>query len=175
MSDSSIFRTSLIDQVQEGMTVIDADGEKLGTVEYIKAGDAGAATTGGNELGARDGAGLDLDSGDTRPGGVFVAGGGTTGTGGGFGVLPGGAFAPVNTPSDERVEDRLNVFDDPEPDVPEPLRSRLLQAGFIKIDGYGPGFLDTDRYVRADQIADVGKDTVRLNVRRGEIPEEGMR
>jgi hypothetical protein len=47
-----------------------------------------------------------------------------------------------------------------EPDVPQPLKDRLLLGGFVKIDG--PGLADTDRYVRADRIAAVDGDRVML-------------
>jgi hypothetical protein len=47
-----------------------------------------------------------------------------------------------------------------EPDVPEPLRSRLLRFGYVKIDG--KGWVDTDRYVTAGQIGRVAGDTVTL-------------
>jgi hypothetical protein len=57
-----------------------------------------------------------------------------------------------------------------EPDVPEPLRSRLLRTGYLKIDG--PGLTDTDRYARADRIAAVTGDTVRLAVRRDQLATE---
>jgi hypothetical protein len=57
-----------------------------------------------------------------------------------------------------------------EPDVPEPLRSRLLRHGFVKIDG--PGLTDTDRYVRADRIAGVVGEVVTLTVPREELPVE---
>jgi hypothetical protein len=57
-----------------------------------------------------------------------------------------------------------------EPDVPEPLRSQLLRHGFIKVDG--PGLIDSDRYVRGDQVASVGGDTVTLSVTRDQLIEE---
>jgi hypothetical protein len=57
-----------------------------------------------------------------------------------------------------------------EPDVPEPLRSRLVRAGYLKIDG--PGLFGTDRYVRADQIDAVEGDTVRLAVSASQLPVE---
>jgi hypothetical protein len=60
--------------------------------------------------------------------------------------------------------------DEREPDVPEPLRGLLLRTGFVKIDR--PGLLDVDRYVRADRIADVSDDVVRLSVRAKDLPEE---
>jgi hypothetical protein len=57
-----------------------------------------------------------------------------------------------------------------EPDVPEPLRSRLLRHGFIKVDG--PGLTDTDRYVRGDYVASVSGDTVTLTVAKDRLAEE---
>jgi hypothetical protein len=64
----------------------------------------------------------------------------------------------------------LDAFRIEEPDVPEPLRSRLLQAGYVKVDG--PGLTGADRYVRADQIAAVDADTVRLTVAKDQLPIE---
>ena len=40
---------SMIEQVTEGMAVIDAAGEKVGKVEYVQMGDPQAVTTEGNE------------------------------------------------------------------------------------------------------------------------------
>jgi hypothetical protein len=57
-----------------------------------------------------------------------------------------------------------------EPDVPEPLRSRLVRGGYIKIDG--PGVLDTDRYVPADQVGGVSNDRVYLRVRKEQLAKE---
>jgi hypothetical protein len=74
--------------------------------------------------------------------------------------------------TDARAEERLNPFEEAEPDVPEPLRSRLLRTGFVKIDGRGPGFLDTDRYAAADQIAYVGPDGLMLGVSKDQLPTE---
>ena len=39
----------LIARVREGMSVLDAAGERIGTVDYIKLGDPEAVTTQGNE------------------------------------------------------------------------------------------------------------------------------
>jgi hypothetical protein len=47
-----------------------------------------------------------------------------------------------------------------EPSVPEPLRSRLLMHGYVRIGGALP--LVKDRYVPADAIAAVTDDVVRL-------------
>jgi hypothetical protein len=62
------------------------------------------------------------------------------------------------------------VPDEREPDVPAPLRSRLVRSGFIKVDG--PGLADTDRYVTPDRVREVREDRVYLNVRKEQLPRE---
>ena len=57
-----------------------------------------------------------------------------------------------------------------EPDVPEPLRSRFLRSGYIKIDG--KGWIDTDRYAAAEHIAGVTGDTVTLTLLKDQILAE---
>jgi hypothetical protein len=56
-----------------------------------------------------------------------------------------------------------------EPEVPADLAARLLRAGYVKLTGAGqPG---PDRYVEADQIADVTGDSVRLTVAGAALAE----
>jgi hypothetical protein len=50
MSEGEIFHTQPMERIREGMTVVDRAGTRLGTVEYIKLGDPGAATAEGSEL-----------------------------------------------------------------------------------------------------------------------------
>ena len=57
-----------------------------------------------------------------------------------------------------------------EPDVPEPLRSRLVREGYIKVDG--PNLLDTDRYVPSDYVRDVSEDRVQLSVPKERLSKE---
>jgi hypothetical protein len=57
-----------------------------------------------------------------------------------------------------------------EPQLPEPVRTRFRQHGFFKVDG--PGLLDTDRYVRADWIAQVASDRVHLTHAWDQLPRE---
>ena len=57
-----------------------------------------------------------------------------------------------------------------EPDVPEPLRTRLRRTGFLKIDG--PGLFERDRYVSSERIRDVTNDQVHLAVRKEDLPKE---
>ena len=57
-----------------------------------------------------------------------------------------------------------------EPDVPEPLRSRLVREGYIKVDG--PNLLDTDRYVPSEYVRDVSEDRVQLSVPKDRLTKE---
>jgi hypothetical protein len=57
-----------------------------------------------------------------------------------------------------------------EPDVPEPLRTRLRTGGYIKIDG--PDLRDTDRYASSQHVREVAEDEVRLSVTRDELAVE---
>jgi hypothetical protein len=50
--------------------------------------------------------------------------------------------------------------------APEEIRERLLRYGYMKVD---TGLLASDRYVEADQIADVNGDRVELSVTRDEL------
>ncbi len=116
MADSAA--SDIISHVRPGMTVVDATGEALGTVDYVRMGDPGAATVGAD---------MPADP------GFFEA-----------------IFASQS-----------------EPDLPEPLRSRLLRLGFIKVDG--EGWIDTDHYVTADLIDRVSGDTVTLTATKDRI------
>ncbi len=51
--------------------------------------------------------------------------------------------------------------------LPEELRERLLNNGFLHVDG--PGLLDRDRFVLPEQIAAVNDDGVQLRVSRDEL------
>jgi hypothetical protein len=54
-----------------------------------------------------------------------------------------------------------------EPNVPEPLRSRLVREGYIKIDA---GLLGSaDRYASSEQVERVDGDRVVLNVTKEEL------
>lgn len=55
-----------------------------------------------------------------------------------------------------------------EPDVPEPRRSHLQRIGYAKIDG--SGLFAEDRYVAADEIAEVSGETVVLGTSRQNPP-----
>ncbi|MBW3633018.1 MAG: DUF2171 domain-containing protein [Chloroflexi bacterium] len=113
--------SQVINQIREGMRVVDVTGEELGKVEYVQMGDPDAVTVQDNSPG---------EPGDLIRGFLGVG----------------------------------------EPDVPEPLRSRLLRFGYVKIDG--PGWIDTDRYVTADLIQGISGDTVTLKVDKDRVMAE---
>ena len=125
VNDASVASLGPIEMVRDGMKVMDSEGKNIGTVEFVKMGDPGAATEQGNEL---------PDTG--LLGDVAQAVGG-----------------------DER-----------EPDVPGPMRARLLRSGYLKIDG--GFFFGTDRYVSPDQIASVMGDTVHLRAMKDQLVKE---
>ncbi len=52
-------------------------------------------------------------------------------------------------------------------DVPEAIRERLLQQGFIRMDA--DGLFAADRYVLPDQISAVSGDRVTLNVSKDQL------
>jgi hypothetical protein len=114
-----------ISHVHEGMRVVDAVGEEVGKVQFVRMGDPEAITTEGNE---------------GRPTELM------------------GKIASAVLPEER------------EPDVPEPLRTRLLRTGYVKIDG--PDLRDTDRYASSTQVREVSGDTVLLSVARRQLPVE---
>ena len=124
VSDASVASVGTIEMVRDGMKVVDSEGKNVGTVEFVKMGEPGAATEQGNE---------------------------TQDTG-----LLGNMAAAVGG--------------DPEPDVPGPMRARLLRSGYLKVDG--GFFFGTDRYVAPEQIANVQGDTVFLRAMKEQLVKE---
>ncbi len=57
-----------------------------------------------------------------------------------------------------------------EPRVPEPMRTRLLRIGYIKLAGHD--LPHHQRYVRADRIARVENGRVELSVRKEDLAAE---
>jgi hypothetical protein len=57
-----------------------------------------------------------------------------------------------------------------EPDVPEPLRSRLIRNGYLKLDS--SNLLEADRYVPAKYVRGVERDRVQLSVARDALIRE---
>jgi len=84
--------------------------------------------------------------------------------------------APAVQPADIDANDRpirrdgvldsiADAFADKE--IPEPLRSRLLLEGYIRLDT--KGILAKHRYVLPSQIASSSGDEIRLNVTKDEL------
>ena len=51
--------------------------------------------------------------------------------------------------------------------IPEPLRQKLLQQGFVRLDT--SGLFASDRYILPDQILSVSDNRVTLNVSKDEL------
>jgi hypothetical protein len=134
-----------LEQVREGMKVVDASGEDIGRVDYVQMGDPEAVTTRGEGFTMR---------------GAIVAG-------------PGSATgAPAASGSGPVIAAPIWPIDDATgPDVPEPLRARLIREGYFRVDG--PFLFGKDRYVQADMIAGVRGDTVMLRVNKDALPVKG--
>jgi uncharacterized protein (TIGR02271 family) len=102
-----IFLSTPLEQVREGMSVIDADGRPLGTVTRLQLGDPQAVTTAGNE-----------PSTSAEPGVLLAPAAATQGGAGVVGSLWGSDIDGLG-------------------DVPDVLRRDLRRAGFIQVDGVG--------------------------------------
>ena len=63
------------------------------------------------------------------------------------------------------IDDIAEVFNPDE--LPEDVRNRLLQKGFVRIDANG--LFAADRYVTPDQILSVSGDELTLNVSKDEL------
>lgn len=68
--------------------------------------------------------------------------------------------------ADDTTDEAALISDPLVLEAPEPVRSRLLRSGFIRIDA---GLLRRDRYAIADQIDRVQDDRVQLYVTRDEL------
>ena len=138
--------TSMLSRVREGMKVVDAAGDDIGKVVEVRMGDPAAATTAGQ---------VPLDTDTTLVAAAPVSAGTNTGgtLGGGSGIL--GLATDADTDLNAGVDTQTG--------------SQLTRAGFIKVDG--KGWIDTDRLVSAESIADVSNDTVTLNIAKEAIPE----
>ena len=123
MRDPGTMTNPILERVQVGMMVVDADGKEVGRVEYMELGH------GDNER------------------------------------VPDDSLPDVFRTVAEAANDRAG-----EPQLPEPVRTRFRQHGFLKVDG--PGLMDTDRYVRGDWVAGVNGDGVMLTHPWRALPRE---
>lgn len=74
--------------------------------------------------------------------------------------------------SDLKVRDDSLIFDiakvfNPDDDLPDEVRERLLHQGFVRIDA--DGWFSADRYVTPEQIQLVSGDALRLNVAKDQL------
>jgi hypothetical protein len=76
------------------------------------------------------------------------------------------AAGPSDLPRDDTLIDVVaRAFTDD--DVPEEVRNRLVQQGFVRIDA--DGLFAADRYVMPEQIDSVSGDGMTLNVTKDEL------
>ena len=71
----------------------------------------------------------------------------------------------LGTQGNTLVEDFWQAFTTDS--VPETVRARLMQRGFIRIDA--DGIFASDRYVTLDNVANVEQDRVSLSVARDQL------
>jgi hypothetical protein len=121
--------TNHLEQVQQGMKVVDRLQHEIGKVDYVKLSDDDPTTP---EVEAAE----PDRSGERR----------------------------------ETIIDTIADVFHPDDDLPEAIRARLLQQGFIRIDS--AGLFAADRYVTPDQILSVAGDTLTLNVSRDELVKQ---
>jgi hypothetical protein len=116
---------TVLNQVREGMDVLDVNGSRVGTIKYIQFGDENPNVPGAETIGAQE----------------------------------------YHEDNDSFIEDIAEALGGDD-DVPEPVRAQLLRYGYIQID---TGLLSGDCFAMPNQIINVGKDQVRLNVRSEEL------
>src|SRR5512145_3214635 len=114
---------NILNSVQEGMTVYDSSGSKVGTVEHIQFGEDDS-----------------YGRGAAHP-------------------------APQNASDDALVNNLATIFGADQ--LPDTVRVRLLQQGFIRVDA--TGLFAADRYILPEQIAEVSDDRVILHVMRDDL------
>lgn len=68
---------------------------------------------------------------------------------------------------DSWVDDLAHVFST-EKDIPHELKARFLHEGYIRIDA--SGIFSGERYVTLNQVKDVTKEQVVLNIVKDEVP-----
>lgn len=140
----------LLEQVHEGMTVLDSEGEEFGSVELVRMADEDAVTE--REPAETEAPPMPMPS----PG--FIPGASGAGAPGGAGPM-GAGVPPVATGIGE------------EPDVPGEIARRLRRTGYFKVDT--KGLFRRDVYVSATEIDAVTDDAVTLAVPKNELTKQG--
>ncbi len=116
-----------LEQIREGMKVVDSGDHEIGKVDWVRLSDDDPATP---ETEAADVAGSE-----------------------------------DRAEPETLLEGIADAFRSD--DLPEEIRVRLLQNGFIRLDA--SGLFAADRYILPGQIAGVSGDAVRLNVSKDEL------
>src|SRR5689334_3565466 len=113
MSSNRSSQAGILDACREGMTVVDADGEELGTIELIGPPHSDDERTVNNEL---------TEQYDGSPDLPFPAPG-----------VGGAVLGPTRSPIPAGMTDRGPARVGPvEPDVSPDLATKLLHSGYIK-------------------------------------------
>jgi hypothetical protein len=138
--------TATLDQTRDGMTVIDANGDELGTVAAVAHRDPDAALSVHRELIEQ------YERASTAPP---------------ISSLPGGLYGPANATTGRFVGRGMPPVGATEPTVPPELAEQLLRTGYIKVDS--KGFFHRDRYAAANQLDRVEDNTVYLNAPKNDL------
>lgn len=133
----------------DGMTVIDVDGEELGTIALIGMPHSDDERTVNDEFAEQYEQPPDLP---------------IPAPGAGGGAMVGPAGAPLPTELADRGPTRVGPA---EPDVAAEIAQKLRHRGYIKVDS--KGFFHRDRYVGADQIGRVEGNTLYLTVAKEDL------
>lgn len=142
MPNDPFTETNALGNARDGMTVIDANGDELGTVALVAAADPDAAVTVHREV-------VEEYEQPALP---------TPG-------VPGGVIGPV---APGGFGNRRPVpVGLPEPDVLPELAEQLLRTGYVKIDS--KGFFHRDRYAGAEQLDRVEGNTLYLAATRNDL------
>lgn len=146
-------RAALLNRIEEGMEVFDAAGDKIGTVEGLFFG-------ANSDLVEREVDDVDDDADGTLDRMYYP---------GTDEPLSDGQPVPAVGPELPELDDVAEALGG-ESDIPEVLRKRLLQHGFIRIDS--AGLFAGDRFAMPDQIRAVDAEGVRLSVAASELIHE---
>lgn len=142
MSSDLFAENNALEAVRDGMTVVDANGDELGTVAFVAKADPDAALTIHREL-------LEEFERPALP----------------TPNVPGGLIGPTAPGGfGDRVPRRVGP---PEPAVSPELAEQLLRSGYVKIDS--KGFFHRDRYAGAEQLDRVEADTLYLTATKHDL------
>lgn len=143
-----------LDACHDGMTVVDVDGEELGTIAMIGPPHSDDERTVNGDL---------MEQYDQPPDLPIPA------PGAGGGAMVGPSNAPLPTEFADRGPTRVGPA---EPDVSPEVAQKLLHSGYIKIDS--KGFFHRDRYAGADQIGRAEGNTLYLTAAKDDLATRNL-